>query len=160
LLAQHLVVLDPLPARYGDLDEYGVRYLDPPVGEQLPVRLQPVLDALGVVEPVDAEHDAVGVAEVGTDLGGPLDDLLGAGEALRLRDVDRDRDRSGPHGPAVEFDDLVARLEAEYPLTQPHEVLHTAAVLEAHEIGTEQPPQQLSAARQLLEQLRRRERDV
>ena len=71
LLAQLAVGIDPLAAGGGDLDQDLGRRRDRAVLEQLGVGLEPVPDALGVVEPVDPEEQHLGVAE-------GLPDLLGA----------------------------------------------------------------------------------
>ncbi len=75
LLAQQAVLLHALPAGAGHLDQRGVLHRDLAVRQQLLVGLEPVADALGVVEPVDAEQDGLGIAEVPADLAGALDDL-------------------------------------------------------------------------------------
>ena len=71
VLAQLLVALHPFTAGRGELHEHGVVAFDAALGEQLGKRLEPHIDALGVVQPVDAEHDLAGVADLGADLLGP-----------------------------------------------------------------------------------------
>src|SRR6266545_2808714 len=147
LVAQAGVVFHPLAAGYGDLDEHRVGHLDPPVGEQFPVGLEPVFDAFGVVQPVDAEQHPVGVAEVRADLPGTQRDLRAARDALELRDVDRDGERADPHAPAADLDLLVVYPQPEQPLGEAQEVVHGPGVLEADQVGPEQPAQQLRPAR-------------
>ena len=67
-LAQQAVLLNALAAGAGDLDQRGVADLELALVEELLVGLEPVADALGVVEPVHAEQDGLGVAEVLPDL--------------------------------------------------------------------------------------------
>ena len=72
-----LVLLDLLARGHRDLDEDGVLDVEVAVGEQLGVRAEPGVDALGVVEPVDAEEDLARVAERAADLLGAGGDLVG-----------------------------------------------------------------------------------
>ena len=65
VIAQQLIALHPFAARCRQLDQHGVVALNAALGEQLGKRLQPNIDALGVIEPVDAEHDLARVAQLG-----------------------------------------------------------------------------------------------
>ena len=65
------VALDALPARRRELHQNGVVALGPILGEQLRKRPQPNVNALGVVQPVDAEQDLARVAELAADLARP-----------------------------------------------------------------------------------------
>ena len=86
---------------------------------------------------------------------------LGAGQLLEAGRVDRDRERRGPHGPAVgQVDEVAVGLVADPLADQAHEVLRRAAELEADQVGAEQALEDLAAPRQLLEELGRREGDV
>ena len=132
-----------------------------PVGDQLAEGAQPGVDALGVVEPVDAEEDLRRVAEVAGGSGRPASRPPPSGPAPRTR---RSRSRSGrparDHA-AVGQVDLVAVGLVPHPLPhQAHEVLGGAGELEADQVGAEQALEDLAPPRQLAEQLGRRERDV
>ena len=94
---QCLVVLDPLAARRGDLDHDRLGNCQLSVGEQLAERLEALLDALGVVEPVDAQDDRLRVAQLGADLLGPGLHRRVGGQPLHLR---RRRSRSGTRRPS------------------------------------------------------------
>ena len=143
------------------LDEHGVLDVELAVGQQLAERAQPGADALGVVEPVDAEQHLAGVAERLADLRGAGDDLGSAGELLEVVDVDRDRERRRAHGPLVgQVDQLAVGLVTDPLADEPHEVLGAAGQLEADQVGAEQALEDLAAPGQLLEQLGRREGDV
>ena len=83
LVAQPAVLLDPLPRRGGHLHEDGVLDGDLAVAHQLAEGPQPVVDALGVVEPVDAEQHLARVAELLADLLGPLRRPTPSGPARR-----------------------------------------------------------------------------
>ena len=145
----------------GHLHEDGVLDVELAVGQQLAERAQPGVDALGVVEPVDAEQHLARVAERLADLRGPGVDLGSAGELLEVVDVDRDRERRRAHGPPVgQVDQLSVGLVADPLADEPHEVLGAAGQLEADQVGAEQALEDLAAPGQLLEQLGRREGDV
>ena len=161
LVAQDAVLLDPLPRRRRDLDEDGVLDVEVPVLDQLGERAQPGVDALGVVEPVDAEEDLGRAAERLADLLGALGDRLRAGQLLEARRVDRDRERRGADGAAVgEVDEVAVGLVPDPLADQADEVGRAAGELEADQVGAEQPLEDLAPPRQLLEQLVGRERDV
>ena len=68
LVAQDAVLLDLLARRGGDLDEDGVLDVELVVADQLGERTEPGIDALGVVEPVDAEEHLGRVAQGVADL--------------------------------------------------------------------------------------------
>ena len=102
------------------------------------------------------------VAEVVPQLGWPVRARPGRpAERLHLGDVDRDRERAGPHHPAVDARSAVgdparrAALAASWA-----KLCARRPALEADQVGAEHPAQQLGPAGQLHEQLRRRERDV
>ena len=96
LLAQEAVLLHPLPAGAGHLDQRRVADGQLAFVEQFLEGLEPVPDALGVVQPVHAQEDGFGVAEVLADLAGALDDLRLGGQFADLRDVDGDGECLGP----------------------------------------------------------------
>ena len=161
VVAELAVLLDPLARRGGDLHEHGVVDRHLAVADQLAERAEPVEDALGVVEPVDAEQHPARVAELLADLAGPLLDRLGAGQRVQARGVDGDRERPGLHDPAVgQVDQVAVGLVADPLADQPDEVLRGTGPLEADDVGAEQALEQLAPPGQLLEQLGRRERDV
>ena len=153
-------MLDAFPARRGHLHHDHLGYRQSVFRQQLPERLEPLLDALGVIQPVDAEDHRLGVAEFGPDLFGPGADQRAGRERLDLGDVDRDRERGGVHDPAVLVHSGAARPQAQQVPGQPEEVLRGQRALEADQVGAEQPAQDLRPARQLHEQFDRRERDV
>ena len=129
--------------------------------DQLAERAQPRVDALGVVQPVDAEEDPARAAQGLADLRGPLDDSLGSRQLLERGGVDRDGEGRGSDRPAVgQVDQVAVGLVADPPPDEPDEVLRTARHLEADQVGPEQPFEDLAAPGQLLEELLRRERDV
>ena len=68
LLAQQAVLFHAFPAGAGHLDQGRVLHGELAVLQEFLVGLEPVPDAFGVVEPVDAEQDGLGVAEVPPDL--------------------------------------------------------------------------------------------
>ena len=88
--AQHLVALHPFAARCRQLDQHGVVAFRAALGEQLGEGFQPDVDALGVVEPVDAEQDLAGVTQLGSDLAGPAPDVAVAGRMVERSGVDGD----------------------------------------------------------------------
>ncbi len=139
---------------------------EPVLGEQLAVRLDPVPDALGVVEPVDAEQEELWVAELVADLPGAFLDLVRAGELVERVRVDRDGEGGRAHVPVHppvlvgERDDLAARRQVGEPPDDAHEVRGVPVALEAHEVRPEQTLDHLLAPRQLGEDLQRGERDV
>ena len=139
-----------------------------PSSQELAVGLDAVPDALGVVEPVDAEQQQLGVAQLGADLLGALLHLGRAGQLVERVGVDRDGERGRAHVPAGspvplglrQRDDLPARGQVGEPTHHADEVGGVAGALEADEVGAEQALDHLLAPRQLREQLERRQRDV
>src|SRR5689334_11653871 len=91
--AESLVVLDPLAARRGHLNHHRLRYRESVFRQKFPVRLEALLDALGVVEAVDAEDDRLRIAELGADLLGPGPYQWARGQPLDLGHVDGDGER-------------------------------------------------------------------
>ena len=166
VVADELVLLEALPRRGGDLDEDDVLDVEPAFGEELPVRLEAVPDALRVVHPVDAEHDDLRVADLLADLGGALDDRRIPRELLEVGGVDRDGERLGADEMRGQFvtggdgDRRPLRLEAEATAHRAPEVRRIRGPLEADEVGAEEAAEDLVAPRQLREELERRERDV
>ena len=122
-------------------------------------------DALGVVEPVDAEHEDARVAELVTQLGRPVDDRRGLRQGLEAAVVDGDRDGTGPrrvrravaaeHGHRV-----LPGGDLEQPPAGADEVLGVGLALEAEEVGAEEALEDRSAPGDLGEQLDRGEGDV
>lgn len=80
--AQHLVARHALAGRGGDLQVDIAHRVELPGGEQFAEGPHAMTQALGVVEPVDAQEDLVGIAQV-------LAELLGLGPRLwRARQVE------------------------------------------------------------------------
>ncbi len=82
------------------------------------------------------------------------------GDLLDLGDVDRDREHAGAHSSALVQDDVAVAVCVEQLVGSGDEVGRTGRALEADEIATEQPLDDLLAPWQSGEQLDRRERDV
>src|SRR5262245_9595718 len=104
VLAHLDVALDAFPAWRRELDQYGVVPLGPMFGQQLRKRPQPNVDALRVVESVDAEQDLAGVAELTADLAGPLPDGAAAGLLVERRRIDGDREGAHLDGAKADVD--------------------------------------------------------
>src|ERR1700733_13958531 len=102
IAAQQLVALDTFAAGRGQLDQHGVIALDAAFGEQLRERLEPHIDAFGVVQPVDAEQDLARVADLGPDLPGPLSNVAVTALAVELAGVDGDGEGAHPDGTPVD----------------------------------------------------------
>ena len=168
VIAERHVGLHPLPAGVGHLHEGDVLDVQSALGQKLAVCLQPMGDALGVVEAVDAEHDRRGVAEIFTDLARPGLNLRIPRKRLEALGVDRDgelpghdrpgRPRSadravGPDaGRRVDQRHIDQRAPRDVALQPTHcasEVADIGDALEADHIGPEQPLDNLSAPRQL-----------
>ena len=161
VVAQLAVLLDTLAGGHRDLDEDHVLDVELGVAQQLAEGAQPGVDALGVVEPVDAEHDLLRIAELLADLLGALVDALVVGHLVEADEVDRDRERGRVHGaPVGEIDQVAMGLVAHALADQADEVLCGLGKLEADQVGTEEALEELSAPGDLLEELGRRERDV
>src|SRR6478736_1935279 len=165
-LAQQAVLFDALAAGAGHLDQGRVLHRDFAVLQEFLVRLEPVPDALGVVQPVDAEQDGLGVAEVPADLLRPLDYLRLLRQLADLLDINGDRERLGPRdvgGLAIgapDMDLLLLDARAKEAPCGAHEVSGIAAALEAHQVRTQQAVDDRPAPRELGKDLRRREGDV
>ena len=111
LVAQDAVLLDALARGCRDLDEDRVRGVEPALLDELAVGPQACVDALGVVEAVDAEEDLPRAADGLTDLLGALLDRLRAGELLEAGGVDGDRERRGADlAPVGEVDGVAVGL--------------------------------------------------
>ena len=82
------------------------------------------------------------------------------GDLLDLGDVDRDREHAGAYSAAVVQDDVAVVVGVEELVGSSDEVGRTGRALEADEVATEQPLDDLLAPRQPGEQLDRWERDV
>lgn len=90
LLTQEPVLFHALTAGAGHLDECGVADGQLAFVEKFLEGLEPVPDALGVVQPVDTQEDGFGVAKVLADLAGALDDLRLVGQLADLGNIDGD----------------------------------------------------------------------
>ena len=137
------------------------RTLTSPLAQQLAVRLEPLLDALGVVHPVDAEDDLLGVAEVVAQPAGPG----GARRAgRRARPSRRCRWRPGTRRCAPPG--RRRRSAGRWPAAPSTLVASWAKLCAAWarwkptRSAPSMPAQQLGPAGELHEQLRRRERHV
>ena len=128
--------------------------------------LEPVPDALGVIQPVHAQQDGFGVAQVLADLPGPLDDVRLGGKFGDLLNVDGDGEglRTGDVGDlavvALDVHLLLLDAGAKEPPGGAHEVAGVAGPLEAHQVGAQQAVDDGLPPGQLGEDLRRREGDV
>src|SRR5262249_22500478 len=131
-----------------------------PVGQELAERLDAGLDALRVVEPVDAENDRLRLAELDPDALGALAYQWTQREALDLADVDGDRERVGADLATIDLDGVATRPKPEQVTGEAEEVLRAERALEPDQVRAEQAPHDLHASRQLHEQLDRWERDV
>ena len=162
LLAQPVVVLDPLPARRGDLDHDRLRHVEPALGEQLAERLEPVLDALGVVEPVDAEDDRLRIAELGPDLARPAPAPRGCRPARSISPMSIEIGNAPARTvrPSTSTAERRAGAGPSSWRASRRKFCAPSGGLEADQVGAEQPAQDLGPPRQLHEQLDRRERDV
>ncbi|OIQ76345.1 hypothetical protein GALL_419760 [mine drainage metagenome] len=181
VLTELLVRADVLPARARHLDERDPGHRETAVPEQLAERLDPVADALGVVEPVDAEQQHVRVAELAADLPGALLHARRPRERVELLRVDRDRKGGGPDVPgrragcdtvAVRWlrvgdgvvlgdrDHLAPGGQVGEASDGPDEVLGATGALEPDQVGAEQTVDDLAPPRHLAEDLDGRERDV
>ena len=156
-VAPHIVT-----AGRGDLDERDLGGVERAVAKQLLEGLEPGVDALGVVEAVDAEQQVLGRAErcsecVGCLPGGRVSDHL-----VDAVDVDRDRER--PDGDAATLDgDLGDRIDrhdllgAAHAMGEREKVAGVGRGLEADDVGGEQAVGDRFAPRQAHQQLRGRE---
>ena len=129
--------------------------------EQRTERLQPKVDALGVVEPIQPEDDMFRIAQLGPDLGGTLAHCRGLRHLLELRSVDGDRGRLEMHRPAappqVTSPDRLCAGDAP---RRPSEVGGALSGLERDHVGAQKALDDLPSPRQTREDLDRRERDV
>ncbi len=141
--------------------------VEPALGEQFAEGLQSVPDALRVVEPVDAEHDRLRVAEARP--GSASARACTSGErasSSNAGDVDRDRERLRDHpaGRGVvgrrHLDERAAGRVPEQAAHRAGEVAGIRDPLEADHVGAEQSLDDLVAPRQLREDPVCRERDV
>ncbi len=165
LVAQLPVGLDALARGTRDLHEGDVLDIHASIAQQFAVRLQAVTDALGVVQPVDAEHDRLGVAEALADLDCAGLHLGSAGDLLEPGCVDRDREMPGDDATTAAarswyIDDRAVGRVPEQASHGPREVPGVGGALEADDVGAEQPVQDLPPPGQLRVDAVRRERDV
>ena len=121
----------------------------------------PLVDALRVVEPVDAEQHELGIAEVAADLARPLDHRSGRQRVPVMCAV------------SIEIGNAPTRTMRPSCCRPPSAVVASVSRrasrekfdaapgnLEADEVGAEQSLEDLAPPRQLHEELLRRERDV
>ena len=95
VVPQLAVLLHALPAGTGHLDQYRAGRSEPALVQHLAVGVQPVQDALGVVQPVDAEQHDVRFAQGLAELLGAGPHIRLAGDLLEAARVDRDGERRG-----------------------------------------------------------------
>ncbi len=117
-------------------------------------------DALGVVEPVDAEQDRVRLVQGLPDLGRALADAVPPRDLLQGLGVDRDRERRGADLAVTGPDRRPPRGQARRPAAGAQEVRGVGAALEAEQVRAEQPVDHLAAPGQLGEDLVAGKRDV
>ena len=133
------VLVDSLTGRCRHLHEHVALGIETAGVEQRTERAEAVADALGVVEPVDAEQDHLGVAQAGADRAGPPARRPPGGERLELLDVDRDRERSDVCDTVVAAHVGAVDLRVEQSAGGGDEVLGAELALEPEQIGAEQP---------------------
>ncbi len=122
LVAFVLVVLDGFARRGGHLDHDVALGIEFARLEQGCERLETQSDALGVVEPVDAEQDHLRVAQSGTDLAHALAGRTAGGHRLDVIDVDRDRKRADPGAVIGVLDHVVVCVHVQQLLRSGDEV--------------------------------------
>ena len=154
LVAELDVRGDALAARAGDLHKRDVLDAQLLLGEQFPVGLQPVADALRVVETVDAEEDPPRIAEALADLACASLDVLALRQLDVGRRIDRDRERLRQREPgrAVGLghgDAGRLRVVAQLPSHGTGEVAGIRHSLEADDVGSEESFEHLAPPRQL-----------
>ena len=137
-----------LPARgHGDLN---VSHAVPEIRvalKQTLDRLEPPWNALGVVQPIDAKHNAppAGIAPDG----------FHACQHVRIRRKIGERRGVNPHGEHAQLDLAIAgthaidiRLDTVDVQKRRHEVAHVRERVKADEVGAKQPVENLVAPRQ------------
>ncbi len=163
------VALDAFTARRRQLHDDVLGRVDAALFEQFAERVEPNVDSLGVVQAIDAEHDALGVAQILAQLLGAIADGLGTRFGVEVTGIDGDRERADSHGPEADLHDAqlgphsdgsAGRGSPGEASGKVEEVLRAAGQVETDEVGTEQSFDDLGAPRHLHEQLDRRERDV
>ena len=122
-------------------------------------------DALGVVEPVDAQQHQARLAQRLADLRGPLPDVVPPGDLGQALRVDRDRERGRPGSPASRPGSATRTVrplggQADGPAAGAQEVGGVGPALEAQQVGAEQALHHLPPPRKLGEDLVAGERDV
>ena len=160
LVALLLVVGVGLSAGHRDLDHHVALGTERAVGQHLRDGLDALLDPLGVVEAVDAEHEELRVAESLADLAGPCADR---GVRRHLDDlIAVDRDGKGAHadGASLEGEPRVRAARAGQLSRESREVRGAGVQLEADQVGAQEPGEDLAAPRQLHEEFAGWEGDV
>ena len=123
VVAQLAVLLDPLARRCRHLHEDRVVDVELAVLDAARRRRAAGRDALGVVEPVDAEEHLRGSPSASRISVARCSTPSGAGQLLEAGGVDRDRERARPHVAAVgQVDRVAVGLVADPLPDQPHEV--------------------------------------
>ena len=146
LLAELAVVRDRLPWRHGHLDEDDVLTELWTLIQELSERSEPLGDALGVIEAIDGQQNALALesmSKIGDHALHLTITLREGGELAR-----RDADRMGlePHDATPRIDAVHATLQAENPKQRVPEVLQVFVGVEGDRVGTEQPRQQFRPA--------------
>ena len=138
LVALVLVVLDALPSGRRHLYEHVLFRIEHARLEQRGERPQPQADALGVVEPVDAQQDDFRITEPCPDLAHPLAGGPAGGDLLHLVDVDRDGEHAEPRALPGVLDHTASLLQVEQLMGAGGEVGHAARGLETDQVTSQQ----------------------
>ena len=117
-------------------------------------RLDAQRDALGIIEAIDAEHEAA-VAEALPHLSHDGRTFRVAGEPHIGRGLDPDREHAEPNLPPIEFEGAVARVRRALGHQIMGEVFTVVLRLETHEIIMRQASQDFPVMRQGLQNVRR-----
>src|SRR5690625_4238393 len=146
----------------------GVDRLDYTKGIDVRLRAQTDVDALGVVQSIDPQHEDLGRPELGAEPRGTVARLPGTGGGVDGRGIDGDGEGAHPDQPVTHTDlgrappggpqpnrGVPAQTVGEDP-----EVVGPAGEVKAHQVRAEHALHQLGPPRQLSEQFHGRERDV
>src|SRR5271155_3509446 len=119
-----------------------------------------MVDTLGVIEAIDAEHHVIGRAQFDPDFPGPRLDSWIVGTIDEVGGVDGDRERAYSDKAFVVVDDGVIASCAQDAPSESRKVGGGTGYLEADEIGAQEALEDLSSPGQLHEQLLGRKGDV
>ncbi len=121
--------------------------------------VQPPRDALGVVEPVDPQHDGAATG-IGADGLGARDHVGAVGQGVEALGVDAHRVNPQPRDPRPQRDAVVVSRQPEHLGDRGREVVAVLGDVEADQIGAQHALQDRGAPGQDAEDLGRRKRDV